>query len=130
MAGLAFDESADTETEKAQGLLDQLVAGEEEAAKAIDGAGFLRGIFDGELAGEGLEIAVADLDLDGLREEAFAFEAGGDVLGLSPEAAAENGSIHGIALEGFFAADAFDFVTEFEGPIVVAEGVIAQLAAE
>ena len=130
MAGFAFHEAADAEAEEAQRLLDEFVAGEEIAAEPIDGAGFLGGVLDGELAGEGLEIFVADFYLDGLGEEALAFEAGGDVLGLGPEASAQLGAVHGVALEGFFAADAFDFVAKFEGAIVDAEGIVAQGTAE
>jgi len=130
LAGFAFHQAGDAEAEQPEGFLDEFVSRGEISAEPVDGARFLGGVLDGELAGEGLEVFVADFDMDGLGEEALAFEAGGDVLGLGPEALAKLSAIHGVPLEGFFAADAFDFVPEFEWAIVDAERIVAQGTAE
>jgi hypothetical protein len=75
-----------TEAEQAQGARHQVLAGQEETAHSVDVAGFGQRVFEGDLAGEGRKVAIAHLNLNGVRAQTAVLEPGGDVGGLFPQA--------------------------------------------
>src|SRR6185369_17419365 len=112
---------ADTKPEQAERSRNQLVPAQQKAAQPINVVRLADRLPDGDLAGEGREIAVADFHLHGLRAETFVFELGGNFVSLFAQTAAQHFSIRGVAQKSVFAADAFDFVTQLQRPIILAK---------
>ena len=127
-AGLA--QIADAQAQQSQWARDEFFAPEEKTGEAINISGFCNGFLDGNLARERGEITVAEFHLHSVGAEAAAFHARRNIGGLFAQAMTEDFSIVGVVQEGFFVADAFYFVAQFQRAIVFAESKTFQDGTE
>ena len=88
MAHLGFHEMADSKADQSEGAMDKVLATEQPAAHTIDFTCVGRGFFDGDLAAERCEIAVAHFYLDGVSGESSSLEFVYDFSGLLLERSA------------------------------------------
>ena len=107
------------EAEQAQRTAHQFLSGEQKATQAVDLTGFCQRVLDRYLSRESGEVAVAQLDLDGVGAQAAAFEPGRNVLGLGPQTGPQHLAVFSIPEKGFLPANAFDFIAQLQRAVVL-----------
>src|SRR6185503_6525696 len=118
------------ESNQSQRPRNKLLLPQQKTSEPIDILRFGDRFFHGDLPRERGEIAVADLDLHRFRREPAALELVRNFRRLFAQAPAQRRSIVRIMQKRFLAADALDFIAQFQRSVVVAEGELFQLWPE